>query len=144
MGPIGRELKAPGTWGSAIGLLFGLIAASRLTSVIAFGLAALAFLSGVLVSSIAEREYQQHDPAIVIIDEVVGMWLIVASFPQFIARPWWLLLAFGLFRFFDILKPPPLKLMARAPRGWGIMLDDLGAAVYTCVILEFVSRWLVR
>ena len=144
MGPIGRELKAPGTWGSAIGLLFGLISASRLTPVIAFGLAALAFLSGVFLSSIAEREYQQHDPSVVIIDEVVGMWLIVASFPQFINRPWWLALAFGLFRVFDILKPPPLKLMARAPRGWGIMLDDVGAAAYTCVILELASRWLVR
>ena len=144
MGPIGRELKAPGTWGSAIGLLFGLIAASRLTSVFAFGLAALAFLSGVFLSSIAEREYQQHDPAVVIIDEVVGMWLIVASFPQFVTRPWWLLLAFGLFRLFDVLKPPPLKLLARAPRGWGIMLDDLGAAAYTCIILEVGSRWLAR
>ena len=144
MGPVGRELKAPGTWGSAIGLLFGLISASRLTPMVVFVLAALAFLSGVFLSSIAEREYQQHDPSIVIIDEVVGMWLIVASFPQFVDRPGWLLTAFLLFRFFDILKPPPLRLLERAPSGWGIMLDDLGAAAYTCLILELASRWLIR
>lgn len=144
MGPVGRALKAPGTWGSAIGLIFGLISASRLTTVAAFGLAALAFLSGVFLSSVAEREYQQHDPPFIIIDEVVGMWLIVASFPQFINQPAWLLLAFGLFRFFDILKPPPLRLLERAPRGWGIMLDDLGAAAYTCFVLELASRWLAR
>ena len=144
MGPVGRTLKAPGTWGSAIGLLFGLISASRLTPVASFSLAALAFLSGVYIASMAEREYQQRDPSAVIIDEVVGMWLIVASFPQFVAQPWWLLLAFLLFRFFDIFKPPPLRLLERASGGWGIMLDDLGAAAYTCFVLEIASRWLVR
>ena len=144
MGPVGRTLKAPGTWGSAIGLLFGLISASRLTPVASFSLAALACLSGVFIASMAEREYHERDPSAVIIDEVVGMWLVVASFPQFANQPWWLLFAFGLFRFFDILKPPPLRLMERAPGGWGVMLDDLGAAAYTCFVLELASRWLTR
>lgn len=144
MGPVGRQLKAPGTWGSAIGLVFGLISAWRLTPMASFALAAVAGLAGVFIASMAEREYHQHDPSMVIIDEVVGMWLVVASFPQLIARPEWLLLAFLLFRFFDIAKPPPLRLMERAPAGWGIMLDDLGAAAYTCFVLELASRWLLR
>jgi phosphatidylglycerophosphatase A len=38
-----------------------------------------------------------------------------------------------LFRFFDIVKPPPLRLLECLPHGWGVMLDDLGAAVYTTV-----------
>ena len=44
-----------------------------------------------------------------------------------------LLITFLLFRFFDIVKPPPLKSLEHVPGGWGVMLDDLGAAVYTTV-----------
>jgi len=46
-----------------------------------------------------------------------------------------LVLSFILFRIFDIIKPPPLRRLEKAPGGWGIMLDDFGAAVYTTVIV---------
>ena len=49
--------------------------------------------------------------------------------------------AFALFRAFDTLKPPPLRLLARLPGGWGIMADDLGASVYTTAVLG-VAKWL--
>jgi phosphatidylglycerophosphatase A len=56
--------------------------------------------------------------------------------------PWagWLA-AFLLFRGFDIVKPPPLKRLATLPAGWGIMADDLGAAVYSVFVLLLI-RWL--
>ena len=67
------------------------------------------------------------DPSIVVVDEIVGMWIAVLHLPwSFLS----LLIAFILFRIFDILKPPPAAWVEQIPRGWGIMLDDVVAGIY--------------
>jgi phosphatidylglycerophosphatase A len=67
------------------------------------------------------------DPSIVVIDEIVGMWIsllwLPVSLPSFV-------IAFLAFRIFDVTKPQPANLVEHFPGGWGIMLDDLVAAVY--------------
>lgn len=63
-----------------------------------------------------------RDPSVVVIDEVVGVMAALAWVPKSIGP---LLLAFLLFRLLDILKPPPIRWVERAPGGWGILLDDL-------------------
>lgn len=72
------------------------------------------------------------DPHQIVIDEYACL-LVPLYFTTRRILP--LVITFVLFRVFDIIKPPPLKKLEQYPGGWGIMLDDLGAAVYTTVII---------
>lgn len=132
-GGLGYLPAAPGTAGSALGLLLGLAGLPPVLLVGAIGLA-------VAVSTAAERVFARHDPPCIVIDEVVGMWLVVLLLPHFSdVNLLGKLFVFGLFRAFDILKPPPLKRLAKAPAGWGIVLDDIGAAVWTVAVLRIAG-----
>lgn len=137
VGGLGRIPGAPGTAGSAAGLLMGLMWFPQPFAACAW---LGAWLIGVAASERVEHDLNRHDPSCVVIDEFTGMWLVLLATPQMRHMPWLLAAAFGLFRLFDILKPPPLKWLARAPRGWGIMLDDVGAAAYTVIILWAVTK----
>lgn len=134
VGGIGYLPIAPGTAGSVIGLLIGLFWPLQGSVALRVAILGAGFLVAVWASTVAERELKAHDPACVVIDEVLGMWVVVWLTP---VLP--LVVAFVLFRLFDITKPPPLKILSRFPGGWGIVLDDLGASVYTCLLL-----WLIR
>ena len=72
------------------------------------------------------------DPRRIVIDEYASF-LIPLYFTPVRLVP--LFIAFIAFRLFDILKPPPLRYLERLRGGWGIMLDDIGAAMYTVVII---------
>ncbi len=126
----------PGTYGSAIGiaLVWGF---SRLTTPVFLVTFLAFFLLGVWLSDQAEIFLGRKDPQIVVIDEIVGMIAAVAWIPFR-----WELLAAGfiLFRVFDIWKPPPIRSLQSLPGGWGVMIDDLAAAVCTNVILQVVVR----
>jgi phosphatidylglycerophosphatase A len=99
-------------------------------------LLAAVFAIAVAASTRTERDLGTLDPSVVVIDECWAMWLITAIVPASL-RAWPVAVAaFALFRLFDILKPPPLKLLARCPAGWGIVLDDLGAALYAAALLR--------
>lgn len=140
VGELGSSPRAPGTIGSAVGWLIGVLWLAPAGAAVRLGVVIGGTVVGVMASTRAERELKRHDPSCVIIDEVIGMAAVFALMPA-IARPVWQAgLAFGLFRLFDILKPPPLKWLSRFPAGWGIMFDDLGATAYTCLILG-VARW---
>lgn len=140
---VGFMRPAPGTWGSAAGLLLWLAAAhwlhpSPLHLALGTAIAALiVLLVGIPASSIVAREAATEDPQFVVLDEVAGQWvaLIAAT-----ARPWEWLLAFLLFRVFDILKPSPAREFDRMHSGFGIMMDDIAAGVYALAIL-FLARY---
>ena len=66
------------------------------------------------------------------IDEYASLLLPLYFTPKRILP---LAITFVVFRIFDIVKPPPLKNLEKMPRGWGVMFDDLGAAVYTTVVI---------
>lgn len=72
------------------------------------------------------------DPHCIVIDEYACFLLPLYFTPRHVVL---VMIAFIAFRLFDIVKPPPLRRLERVPHGWGIMLDDLGAAVYTTVIV---------
>lgn len=134
VGGIGHLPKAPGTAGSLVGLLAGILSSDARSFAPYLSLVA-AFVAGVVASGIVERSSGQHDPPAIVIDELVGMWAVVLAIP-FVGQTWWLaVVAFILFRAFDIIKPPPLRWLERRPGGWGIMLDDLGASGYTILVL---------
>jgi phosphatidylglycerophosphatase A len=73
-----------------------------------------------------------------VIDEVAGQWVVLAFAPVEIRHA---LLGFVLFRFFDIVKPWPVRQMERFPGGKGIMLDDVAAGVYGLLVMLVVRIW---
>ncbi|NJB67361.1 phosphatidylglycerophosphatase A [Desulfobaculum xiamenense] len=134
LGPVGHLPKAPGTWGSAVAVIaapFLFLPFSPLTRCII--LAAL-FVVGGLASGRAETVIGSKDPGCVIIDEVLGQWMVFALFP--IMTTWQILLGFALFRLFDITKPWPVHSAETwLPGGFGVMIDDLLAGCYAALCM---------
>ena len=143
-GFIGYVPWAPGTAASFLGLALGVATVRAFPSATTpagglFAALVLGFLAGVGVASAYARAAGLHDPPAVVIDEVWAMWAILVVFAGTDSRPLMLALAFALFRLFDTLKPPPIRHCERLPGGWGIMADDLGAAVATLLVLLVLS-----
>ncbi|MGO9273626.1 MAG: phosphatidylglycerophosphatase A [Terriglobia bacterium] len=147
-GPIGDIPIAPGTFGSAVGLVL-VAALSQLpvsgtarTSALA-ALAAVILAVGVWSSGKAEEFFGRKDPGQVVIDEVVGQMVTFLWGAYRVRLTWkWLLAGFVLFRIFDILKPPPARNLERLPGGWGIMMDDCAAGLYSLAVLLAFRLWL--
>lgn len=119
---------APGTWGAllASGLAYLFLPSYWLWQLsVIFAI----FLLGVWASSEAEKLYG-HDGRPIVIDEVSGMLVALFLLPQTVVL---YLVAFILFRFFDIVKPPPSRHLESLPGGWGVMMDDLIAGIYAFV-----------
>jgi len=89
------------------------------------------FATGVAVADDLSRTMGE-DPRCIVIDEYACLLLPLYFTPVRIIP---LAVTFGLFRFFDIVKPFPLRRLEDLPGGWGIMLDDLGAAIYTTAVI---------
>jgi len=125
--------KAPGTWGSLAGVLLWL-GLCRLEPGMYLAAVAGLFVLGVFAAGAAEKIVDQGDPGIVVIDEIVGQLIALALAP---AHPLAMLAGFGLFRFFDILKPFPVGwLDRRIHGGLGIMLDDVAAGLLAFAVLQ--------
>lgn len=138
LGPCGISPKAPGTVGSAAAVLF----APLFFLPLPFGwravVLALLFVLGSMAVTRAETLLGKKDPGEIVIDELLGMWLTILPFADL---GWgWILAAFALFRFFDILKPYPIRNAEHwLPAGWGVMIDDAIAGVYA-----MLSLWALR
>ncbi len=128
--------KAPGTFGSAVGLLLW-IALPRILWLQLLAIVVVAVV-GSWGGTVAEEHFGRRDPGEVVIDEVAGMMVTLVLNP--IAGFWWTALAFGLFRAADIVKPFPVRRFERLPGGIGIMADDLAAGIYANVALR-ASIW---
>lgn len=90
---------------------------------------------GVISSGIVEKESGTKDPSSVVIDEFAGIFVVFCFLPL---RPGVVIAGFILFRLFDIVKPYPIRFLERVGGGWGIMLDDLLAAVYANLALRVI------
>ncbi len=130
---------APGTVGSAAGLLCYALVWWTGSRVLEVGLILALFALGVWAATTAERYFGGVDPGPVVIDEVVGMLMTLA----FIPVGWSGALAgFVLFRIFDVIKPYPAGRFEQLHGGLGVMADDAMAAVYANVSLRLVL-WLL-
>ncbi len=149
LGPVGRKLPAPGTWGSLAGLLY--FAVFFYEADVVTILLASAVMAYVAVGFCGEAEVRlgKKDPGEVILDEFVAMplcflgWLPITR----IWPPWVVLLAgFGLFRLYDIWKPAGIRRLQELPAGWGVVIDDTAAALVACATLHLAAwvRTLVR
>ena len=131
VGGVGYAPLAPGTCGSAVGLLVWWLLPA---SVIVQGLAiAVIFVVGSWGGNIAERHFGRTDPGQVVIDEVMGMLITL-----FLNPVGWIgaLVGFLLFRVFDVIKPYPANRLEQLHGGVGVMADDGMAAIYANLVLR--------
>jgi phosphatidylglycerophosphatase A len=131
LGGIGRLKPAPGTWGSLVALplvVFG--------PVIALLLGLLVTLLGFFATREVLRDAPDEDPGWIVVDEAAGMLIALAGLTAE-ASIWGVLIAFGLFRIFDIFKPWPISWADQQSGAFGVMLDDIvaGALVAAALIL---------
>ncbi len=97
------------------------------------------FLLGVQGANRIENATQQKDNGIIVIDEIAGYLITMAFLPQ----SWFVVIAgFFVFRFFDILKPYPIRKLDLNPnlKGFGVMIDDVLAGVYGNIVLQVLVR----
>jgi phosphatidylglycerophosphatase A len=125
-GYIGFIPIAPGTFGSAAGLLLYILL-NRMPPVVTVVAILVLFAVGVWSGSIAERELGGTDPGPVVLDEVVGMLITLAFVPVNLTGAF---VAFLVFRAMDVVKPWPSRRFEALHGGLGIMADDAMAAVY--------------
>jgi len=144
-GYLGYVPVAPGTFGSAAGLV--VFAAVRWSGSPALELAViiLLFAVGVWSANAAERHFGGVDPAPVILDEVVGMLITLAFLPVNVTGA---VVGFLLFRLFDVVKPWPANRLEAVHGGLGVMADDAMAGVYGNVAMRLLvvalpAGWLV-
>jgi phosphatidylglycerophosphatase A len=130
----GRFPIAPGTAGTLAGVLLYLWM-KGLSPGIYPVVCLFLFVLGTWVSGRAEELLGKKDHPSIVIDEIAGYMV-----SMFLVPPTWgfLVAGFLLFRFFDIVKPYPLKRLQDIRGGLGVMLDDIGAGIYTNVVLQLV------
>jgi phosphatidylglycerophosphatase A len=151
LGPLGRRRRAPGTWGAAAGLLYftvlfwplGFWPWSALWMLL-FSLPGL-YLAVALCGE-AEFRLGRRDPGEVILDEFMVMPLCFLGWAGLATQwPAWaiFLAGFLLFRLFDIAKPLGIRRLQDLPGGWGIVSDDVAAALAACAVLH-AAAWAWR
>jgi phosphatidylglycerophosphatase A len=124
---------APGTFGSAVGLLLWWLLPSAAVPQLAA--IVIVFALGSWSGSVAERHFNRTDPGPVVLDEVLGMQITLFMNPVGWAGA---LIGFLLFRIADIIKPYPANRLEALHGGFGIMADDAMAAVYSNIALRVV------
>ncbi|HXH25960.1 MAG TPA: phosphatidylglycerophosphatase A [Vicinamibacterales bacterium] len=130
---IGYVPIAPGTFGSAAGLLIYYVTRSAGSAGVELAAIALLFALGVWSGTVAERYFGGVDPGPVVLDEVVGMLITLALVP---VTPTGAIVGFFVFRILDIVKPWPSARFERLPGGLGVMADDGMAALYGNLVMR--------
>jgi phosphatidylglycerophosphatase A len=128
---------APGTAGTLVAIPIYLIL-SRIPSPL-YELTLLAFFFlAIWISGVAQDSWGRKDDPRIVIDEMVGFLVTLLWVPQ---RTVFIILVFFLFRFFDIIKPPPIRRLEKIEGGYGVVLDDVLAGVYANIVLQLI-RWI--
>ncbi|WP_396588568.1 phosphatidylglycerophosphatase A [Bermanella sp. R86510] len=132
----GLSPKAPGTTGTIAALPIYWFLLADLSPML-FALIVIAtFIVGVWVSEKTSQDLGVHDHGGIVIDEWVGMWITLFMAPKVL---WVMFVGFVLFRFFDVLKPWPIKWLDQHVKGgFGIMIDDVLAGVMALVCLQLI------
>ena len=135
VGYVGRVPLAPGTAGSFAAFCAWYMIFSELKTPYFIFLTLIIFFIGVYVSKLIEKELAVHDPGEIVIDEWVGQWIALWFIELSL---FWGLITFCVFRIFDIWKPWPVNKMDLISNGWGVMLDDVVASIYTILFIQTI------
>jgi phosphatidylglycerophosphatase A len=136
----GLSPKAPGTMGTVVAIpCYALLAHAG--NGVYLPVLVLALVAGVFICGYSAGVMGIDDPKGVVWDEIVGYLITMLGLPF----NWvWMLSGFLLFRLFDIWKPWPIRWVDRRIQGgFGIMLDDVIAAIFACAILNLCAHFLV-
>jgi phosphatidylglycerophosphatase A len=139
---VGRLKPGPGTWASVVAMLMwvglgGMLAPAWLVPALVAAVVVVTAL-GIAAGTRVASDTGDKDPCYVVVDEVAGQWIALIGAPL----GWKSMLAgLILFRFFDILKPPPLRRFERFPGGVGIMMDDIGAGLYALAVMQLLFHF---
>ena len=147
---------APGTWGSgAVCVIFLAVAFATkgnalYLNTVMLSLAAVASVGCVALGRFGESVFGRKDASQCTLDEWAGQSLTLAFLPLIPSLPDWqsylivTTIAFVAFRIFDIFKPPPARQMEKIPFGWGVLLDDIIAAIYANILCQIILRMVVN
>ncbi len=131
--------KAPGTWGSLAALPCAWVMVDHAGPNILWLASAALFALGVWAANGYMAISGTHDPGPVVVDEVVGQWLVLSILPQDLFMYG---LGFVCFRMYDVLKPWPINIVDQKLKGGlGVMVDDVLAAVYAIVTLFVIFNF---
>jgi len=129
---------APGTWGTLFAWLVFVVLDPWLGDAGWAIVIATTFVLGAAAANRTGRALGRPDHGAIVIDEIVAFWLVLWLLPGGVITQ---AVAFLGFRFFDILKPPPIRAVdQRFKNGVGVMLDDLLAAFYTLLVASVLAR----
>ncbi|MEW5756674.1 MAG: phosphatidylglycerophosphatase A [Pseudomonadota bacterium] len=136
---LGLSPKAPGTFGTLAGIPFVLACWQLPLAQYVLITLALALL-GIWLCGQTARDLGVHDHPGIVWDEIVGYMITMTAAPP----GWlWFVIGFVLFRFFDILKPWPIRYLDKHVHGgFGIMIDDVLAGIFAAIVLQLLAHWL--
>lgn len=138
--------KMPGTWGSLAAALcaypMAIFFGNNIPCISWFNpsflvASVIVFFAAIPFVNKAMRDCGTEDPGWIVIDEVAGQWLALAFVPTafIVENVWVVLVAFALFRLFDITKPLGIHRFEKFPEGWGVMADDMLGGLYAGLLL---------
>ena len=136
---VGYAPVAPGTFGSAVGLVVYYLIRRQTSTAVELGAIALILVVGVWSATEAEHHFGGIDPGPVVIDEVIGMLITLALHPVNVVGA---IIGFFIFRVLDVVKPWPARRLELLPGGFGVVLDDVMAGVYGNLLLWGLVRLL--
>ena len=136
---VGYAPVAPGTFGSAVGLVVYYLVRRQASTAVELGAIALLLVVGLWSATEAEHHFGGIDPGPVVIDEVIGMLITLALHPVNVAGA---IVGFFIFRVLDVVKPWPARRLELLPGGFGVVLDDVMAGVYGNLLMWGLVRLL--
>ena len=138
---LGYSPFAPGTAGTLGAVPLYLLMIHYLTGVQYLFVTVLFIAFSIFISFRAAGFYQKNDPGEIVIDEVAG-YLVAMTFisPTLIN----IVLGFLLFRFLDIVKPFPTRQLEKLRGGYGIVLDDVAAGIWTNILLLLINSYIIN
>lgn len=123
---------APGTLGTLVAIPISLLLSEIPSPLLELTILTFFFLSS-WISDQAQRYWGKKDDPRIVIDEIMGFLITMMWIPK---TALFIFIGFLLFRFFDIVKPPPIRHLENVPGGYGVVLDDVLAGVYANLILQ--------
>ena len=136
---VGYAPVAPGTFGSAVGLVVYYLVRRQASTAVELGAIAVILVVGLWSATEAEHHFGGIDPGPVVIDEVIGMLITLALHPVNVAGA---IVGFFIFRVLDVVKPWPARRLELLPGGFGVVLDDVMAGVYGNLLMWGLVRLL--
>jgi phosphatidylglycerophosphatase A len=135
----GLAPAAPGTFGTLLAIPLALLLHRYANPTLFLAVVVVLFALGTWAAEVTGRHMGVPDHGGIVIDEVVAFLLVLFWVDP---SPLHIAIAFGVFRFFDIVKPPPIRQFdAALKNGFGVMFDDLLAAGYTLLVLALLRRF---